>query len=61
MFEKAYERLNFRKMMVGIENLPASFENFTIVHLSDLHVKAKTPLHALENLVQASMSLTLTS
>jgi len=51
MFEKAYERLNFRKMMVGIENLPASFENFTIVHLSDLHVNAKTPLHALENLV----------
>lgn len=51
MFEKAYERLNVRKMMVGIENLPASFENFTIVHLSDLHVNAKTPLHALENLV----------
>ena len=51
MFEKAYERLNFRHIMVGIENLPASFENFAIVHLSDLHVNAKTPLHALETLV----------
>ena len=51
MFEKAYVRLNFKSMRVGIKNLPASFENFTIVHLSDLHVNAKTPLHALESLV----------
>lgn len=51
MFEKAYVRLNFKSMTVGIENLPASFENFTIVHLSDLHVNVKTPIHALENLV----------
>ena len=51
MFEKAYENLNFRQMIVGIANLPTSFENFTIVHLSDLHVNAKTPLHALETLV----------
>ena len=52
MFEKAYERLNFKSMTVGIENLPAAFENFTIVHLSDVHVNAKTPLHALESLVE---------
>lgn len=51
MFEKAYERLNFKSMTIGIEKLPPSFENFTMVHLSDLHVNAKTPLHALENLV----------
>jgi len=51
MFEKAYVRLNFKSMRVGIKNLPASFENFTMVHLSDLHVNAKTPLHALENLI----------
>ncbi|MBP1679712.1 MAG: putative phosphohydrolase [Proteobacteria bacterium] len=51
MFEKAYVRLNFKSLRIGIKNLPTSFENFTIVHLSDLHVNAKTPLHALENLV----------
>jgi len=51
MFEKAYVRLNFKRLRVGIENLPASFENFTMVHLSDLHVNTKTPLHALESLV----------
>ena len=51
MFEKAYTRLNFKRLRVGITNLPSSFENFTIVHLSDLHVNAKTPLPALEELV----------
>ena len=52
MFEKAYGRLNFKKINVAIEKLPTSFENFTIVHLSDLHINAKTPLRALENLVE---------
>ncbi len=52
MFEKAYEKLNFKRMFVEIERLPSSFENFTMVHLSDLHVNAKTPLHALEHLVK---------
>jgi len=51
LFEKAYARVNFKSLRVGIKNLPSSFENFTIVHLSDLHVNAKTPLHALEELV----------
>ncbi|WP_060826142.1 metallophosphoesterase [Sulfurospirillum cavolei] len=51
MFEKGYEKLNLKRMMLSIEHLPSSFENFTIVHLSDLHVNAKTPLHALETLV----------
>ena len=51
MFEKAYERLNFKRMMIDVKHLPSSFEGFTIVHLSDLHVNTKTPLHALENLV----------
>jgi len=51
MFEKAYARVNFKRLRVGITNLPSSFEDFTIVHLSDLHVNAKTPLPALEELV----------
>ena len=51
MFEKAYEKLTIKRVLVGIDNLPASFENFTIVHLSDVHINAKTPLHALEALV----------
>ncbi len=51
MFEKGYEKLNLKRMMLRIEQLPSAFENFTIVHLSDLHVNAKTPLHALETLV----------
>ena len=51
MFEKGYEKLNLKRMMLSIEHLPSSFENFTIVHLSDLHVNAKTPLYALETLV----------
>lgn len=51
MFEKGYEKLNLKRMMLSIEHLPYAFENFTIVHLSDLHVNAKTPLHALETLV----------
>lgn len=52
MFEKAYEKLNVKQITVGIENLPASFENFTIVHLSDLHLNVKTPLSALLELVE---------
>lgn len=59
MFEKAYERLNFKSLSVGIENLPASFENFTIVHLSDLHINAKTPLSALSKLVDAINALNI--
>jgi len=51
MFEKGYEKLNLKRMMLSIEHLPYAFENFTIVHLSDLHVNAKTPLYALETLV----------
>lgn len=52
MFEKAYEKLNVKRVTVGIDNLPASFENFTIVHLNDLHLNAKTPLSALLELVE---------
>lgn len=52
MFEKAYKRLNFNHVSIGIKNLPSSFENFTIVHLSDLHLNAKTPLSALLELVE---------
>ncbi len=57
MFEKAYERLNFNRISVGIQNLPSSFENFTIVHLSDLHLNAKTPLPALVELVDTINAL----
>lgn len=52
MFEKAYGKVNLRRMSIAIETLPSSFENFTMVHLSDLHVNTKTPLPALEHLVR---------
>jgi len=59
MFEKAYERLNFNPVSIGIKNLPSSFENFTIVHLSDLHLNAKTPLPALVKLVDTINALNI--
>jgi len=59
MFEKAYEQLNFKPMQVVLKGLPASFENFKIAHLSDLHVTASTPLDALRYLVDSLNALPL--
>ncbi len=59
MFEKAYQQLNFKPMHVTLKGLPASFENFNIAHLSDLHVKASTPLDALTHLVNSLNALPL--
>jgi len=59
MFEKAYKQLNFKPMQVTLKGLPASFENFRIAHLSDLHVTASTPLDALIHLVTSLNALPL--
>jgi len=57
MFERAYRHINLKTLSVGIENLPTAFENFSILHISDIHVNTKTPQGALKNLVEAINTL----
>lgn len=52
LIEKAYESLNLREVSVYLAHLPCAFEGFRIAHLSDLHLTPKTPLVALQTLVE---------
>ncbi len=59
LFEKAYTHLYLKELDIAIAALPKAFEGYKIAQLSDVHLNAQTPLHALSALVERLNALEL--
>lgn len=59
LLERGYASVHLKELEVCLSRLPKAFENYTIAHLSDVHLTPKTPLASLKHLVHTLNNLPL--